>query len=406
MDLNPLLKSTEIGTVDGISLQDLERVQTWLRFGETISKREEGIVLNGYVLREGDPAGANPINIVLKTNLDYKCLSYEYLVGLEVNKLNPVIPNFIQTHGLFLIRNPDYDPNAEELGSYGEYIPYLMIEKVMGEQIDKVFPKLTEQQLNHLMLQLVLLLQVSQNIIDFTHYDLHLGNILYVELPEPIVIHYRIGPNNNFDFSTNYLLKVIDYGYSHARLTTIPNGLYACVRHQALIEGIVPSVKDPLTDIMYFTSKGLWDYLANQYPNEHWFMIRNVHHHSFSSDFLRWLLYGNLAKQNYLSDDGHEDKFGEYVYAQPMDTLDDKFFIPQRIQELTKPQFDQKMKELINYAKQNWKMRPRVEHINDISYKWAELISGYKLHIVKQRPDQDLSKVIEYLTEKFLLLNK
>lgn len=136
-EIDMLLKSSEIGRVKGISLQDPQKIGNWLTFGDIISTREEGIVQNGQVHFQNNMTS----DIILKTNADYNCLIYEYLAGLEMNRFIQMTgnSNFIQTYGLFFIRNSKYtgsryltitDTSGKSVFQYGEYIPYLMIESV------------------------------------------------------------------------------------------------------------------------------------------------------------------------------------------------------------------------------------------------------------------------------------
>ncbi len=99
MDIRSLLLSSELDVIDGMSLQNPDRLKSWFTLGDRISLRNEGEVFNATVT-----INDRLIDIVAKTNLDEQCLLYEYLVGLEVNKLTS-IPNFIETHAFFLLEN-------------------------------------------------------------------------------------------------------------------------------------------------------------------------------------------------------------------------------------------------------------------------------------------------------------
>ena len=145
MDIRSLLLSSELDVIDGMSLQNPDRLKSWFTLGDRISLRNQEEVFDATVT-----INDRLIDIVAKTNLDEKCLLYEYLVGLEVNKLTQ-IPNFIETYAFFLIENTGpanagaspcgdlSDPKGqltttEEEGEpplqYGQYIPFLLIEKV------------------------------------------------------------------------------------------------------------------------------------------------------------------------------------------------------------------------------------------------------------------------------------
>ena len=184
MDIKELLLQSQIGTVDGISLQDPKKLSQWLTIGENIYPRDTGSIFTGNV---------GSIDVIIKTDYDYHCLRYEYLVGLEVNKLES--PNFIKTFALFLMTNPEKG-----------YIPYLVLEKVRGIAFRDFKAKFDH--LNNIALQLALALQHAQDLIDFTHYDLHLENVMYVALPQQTSLQYKIR-EKIYTIETDYILKII-----------------------------------------------------------------------------------------------------------------------------------------------------------------------------------------------------
>ena len=408
MDFESLVLSSELGLVNGMSLQDPTKLNSWFTLGERISLRTEGEVFNATINVDG-----HLMDIVAKTNLLPECLRYEYLVGLEVNKLFQV-PNFIETYTFFLLENTgQLTPEEEEESPlrYGRYIPYLLIEKVKGERFGDVIYTIPEDDLPSLTLQLMGALQVAQNKIGFTHYDLHLGNIMYTPLVTSQIVTYDLRDTpgitvhdiQGYNIETRHLLRIIDYGYSHARLSTIPPGLRVCITDVLSWEGIVPTVKDPLTDILYSTHKWGWDYIGKYHhirnPTQ---LERFGGRGSFVVDFM--LKLREIARLNTLQSDGQEDSWDPYLitddipgYTQeqfyPLTrgvTLEWELLIPERVVSLNREEFIQRYLQLIRDA------RKYQTDVETNSYHYAELLSGYKLYIVQQRFTHDLLEIIKW----------
>jgi len=70
-----------------------------------------------------------------------------------------------------------------------------------------------------IMIMLMYSLQVAQDHLDFVHYDLHLGNVLVIELerPETVSITYE---DKKFTFMSNAIPYIIDYGRSYVNPKT------------------------------------------------------------------------------------------------------------------------------------------------------------------------------------------
>lgn len=404
MDLQSLLLSSELGSINGMSLQDPDLLASWFTLGDRISLRTEGEVFNATI-----NINDRMTDIVVKTNLDINCLYYEYLVGLEVNKLTS-IPNFIETYAFFLLENiGPLTTTEEEEGSlqYGQYIPFLLIEKVTGERFGDIIYTIPEEDLPSLMLQLMGALQVAQNRIGFTHYDFHLGNIMYTPLatPQTIIYNLRTTPGitahdvQGYSIETRHILRIIDYGYSHARLSTIPPGLRVCITDVLWWEGIVPTVKDPLTDILYSTHKWGWDYIGKYHrirnPTQ---LERFSGRRSFVVDFM--LKLREMSKLNTLQPDGQEDAWDPYLiegdipgYTQEQLfelsrglIAEEALMIPAVIVPLNREEFIQGYIQLITHP----------TDIEENSYRYAELLSGYKLYTVQQRFTHNLLDIMRW----------
>lgn len=65
-----------------------------------------------------------------------------------------------------------------------------------------------------IMIMIMYSLQVAQDHLDFVHYDLHLGNVLVIELEKPETVTITYG-DNKFTFMSNVIPHIIDYGRSY-----------------------------------------------------------------------------------------------------------------------------------------------------------------------------------------------
>jgi hypothetical protein len=166
-------------------------------------------------------------------------ISYEYYVGLTLNKLriDYNIDHFTIMYGRFhcgLDPKVDVATSSEELGNIElcneiyskkshllyEFIRDIETDKVMtlSDYIDELKDEMDtlKREINIINIMILVLnaLQQSQDKLDFTHYDLHTKNILVVKLVRERV--YNIEYNNNkITIITDVVPHIIDYGRSH-----------------------------------------------------------------------------------------------------------------------------------------------------------------------------------------------
>jgi hypothetical protein len=247
MDIIPA--ATSIGTLEGYSIQDPLRLKSWFQIEDILSDdRAEGTVYLANVLGQ---------RMVAKTNYDWRCLRYEYLVGAKINTAQMI--NYITTYGLFLVPNVDRKPH------YGEYVSYLLIEYVDGDIIDKYRPLIDEATLVQMLYQLCLALQLAQERLQFAHNDLHAGNVMIEPLRKERQLIYPL-QRETVTITSEYLVRIIDYGYSHIQLENIPNDIQVCMAFENCENGVIPAVFDPIYDILYFAmSNFVTPYIEDQY---------------------------------------------------------------------------------------------------------------------------------------------
>jgi hypothetical protein len=179
-------------------------------------------------------------------------LFYEYLVGLKINEtLNLRYPCFVETYGLFKYKNGSSHSQAKQnlMGTTDELRNIFLKDNLIKLPNDS--HKIACEQSNNLALLIqhihepttldTLLRQQPKGIADnrifdvelpfalfqiyyvlnlekrnFTHYDLHLNNVLMF-MPSNnkyIQYHYHMG-SDVFSFKSKYMLKIIDYGRSY-----------------------------------------------------------------------------------------------------------------------------------------------------------------------------------------------
>lgn len=179
-------------------------------------------------------------------------LIYEYLVGQFVNeKLAPRFPNFIRTYGCYHFVDPVFyafmrDMSYSESVSPGKFRQSLVpIGAIKSKQIskaictedskynsllieyvndavtfesllvDKAARKDVSVEIVYLLYQIYFALSCVREL--FTHYDLHLENVLLQKCPGNGYYEYHYMEENGTErlsFKSRYMAKLIDYGMS------------------------------------------------------------------------------------------------------------------------------------------------------------------------------------------------
>jgi hypothetical protein len=104
----------------------------------------------------------------------------EYFIGIKaINNIRTIIPTFVHTFGAFLGNKPSNLGKITNIQK-SKKTPYLLYEKIQGESIDTMLKMdcLTFKEWLLLFIQLLLGLDVSQREYRFTHFDLHVSNVI------------------------------------------------------------------------------------------------------------------------------------------------------------------------------------------------------------------------------------
>lgn len=185
------------------------------------------------------------LNIVIKESLEYYnnfTLAHEAFVGLyAINSLRAIIPNFMYTYGLmaenkFINRKfPQYVKTISylTLNDDDDKAAYKKLHLVV-ESIDKSvslddFIMKIDVNFNifiNVFMQILYALENAQHLIDFTHYDLHSGNILISKKTglSNEILYQRANGENRY-VSGNYLATIIDFGFTHVKVDNKDYGI-------------------------------------------------------------------------------------------------------------------------------------------------------------------------------------
>lgn len=183
-------------------------------------------------------------------------LLHEYFIGtFGTNSLRSSIPNFAYILGIFRC-SPPYIAEDEALtycqnDDPNNQVYYVLYENVTDSVTLQKFIEdgCTWEDYLSILIQVTLALDLAYVNIDFTHYDLHDGNILVKRLPQPIYVPYPIDDIGTRGYLyTQYIATIIDYGFSHIKYNDKHFGA------ADLSVGIYPDRSYPLADIF----KLLW----------------------------------------------------------------------------------------------------------------------------------------------------
>ena len=187
-------------------------------------------------------------NTILKTSKLAKSdnLYYEFFVGMCINKIKKYIPNFISTY-LYLNLTPEIKKNLQENKDYNDIENFISNTKIHGHNSDGIYDRINigcgmngssgilienipnnlnftqllrtpefKSNINYnlfcILYQIYATLSNLNNI--FTHYDLHLNNVMYIKLPTPSKIVYHLDDDKVVTLFTQFIPIIIDYGRS------------------------------------------------------------------------------------------------------------------------------------------------------------------------------------------------
>jgi len=177
---------------------------------------------------------------------------HEFFVGLQLNRLQ--CPNFMYVHGVFKCfamadgTFPRSGLCLEPEGHLDRY--FLLAESVKGQTLYKQFKYMTLDDAFSVYFQLILALNLAWKQIGFTHYDLHVNNIMIHELPGDYYIPYETDGDIIY-VKSRLLVKIIDYGFAHVKYKGEDFGFIPGFSHRT--PGGMPLDDNPIMDLYRLT---------------------------------------------------------------------------------------------------------------------------------------------------------
>jgi len=157
---------------------------------------------------------------------------HEYFIGITaLNKLRKHVPNFVYALGIFSCPPFKQDNKGNIVmnkfctyDNKNKMTNYLIYERIPGKTFRHHIynSTLKDYEVLTIIIQLLAALQVAFIKYRYTHYDLHLGNIMIRELDDYKNVKYKftnsLGNKKTLYITTKYIPTIIDYGYSYVHL--------------------------------------------------------------------------------------------------------------------------------------------------------------------------------------------
>jgi hypothetical protein len=154
---------------------------------------------------------------------EYNGIFHEYTIGILLNYLFFETPTFVYTYNGFFCSI--FNENFQSLCNITDSIALtnIIVLEYLGEQtLKSILNKLTLNELINIILIILLTLIIAKEKYNFSHNDLHLGNIMIVELDylKPVKFKFE---NEEYIIYSKYIPKIIDFGKSsmHSKGTYI-----------------------------------------------------------------------------------------------------------------------------------------------------------------------------------------
>ena len=253
--LNFICPDSGICMVFGIYIDELKKYFNGFKTLEYLD-RQQAIRISygsmGFVHRINYQKNGYTANLILKSSNKKESdnLFYEYLVGQYINKQCKIFPCFIETYGLYKYDSHEsweymkkyMFPNEEHINlklslelqsekvsrssftfasKNSQYLAILIQNVKNSITFGKMIDPNSLQRNNFLQYDIInVLYQIYMPLFTiantFTHYDLHLNNILLCEPVEGKYIDYKyiLKCGTIVEFKSRYIVKIIDYSRS------------------------------------------------------------------------------------------------------------------------------------------------------------------------------------------------
>lgn len=241
---------------------------------------------------------------------------YEYFIGtMGINKLRKLVPNFAYTLGLFNCSALEIKENKVNFENFckndgNDIMHYIIYEKIPGQSMKEfVLDMKDEKDFERLLsyiLQLLIALEIAQQEICFTHYDLHTDNIILRPLGKFKHINYKLN-GKMYSIYTDAIPTIIDMGFAHFVYEDMPFGMVD-MDHLGIIPSITSGGYDVYKFLMYIISNTRFVSLKNSSNPK---MIKFF-------DKIKWIL-------NFFQDFEDPYQIHEYFYNDENEELEKAF---------------------------------------------------------------------------------
>ena len=181
------------------------------KISQAISRKKDLLEVNGDIYNL-----SNPKEILESLNSRYyrkgaELLQREFLIGWELTKFH--LPIFYQTYGIFDCSGPVLERRNIQTFCSNTLPNTIANQYIPGRKLLQVIPDMNVREFLLTLLILVGGLEEAFEKAEFTHYDLHINNIIIRNLPETWVF-----PVRQYWISSKNLPIIIDFGFSRLRM--------------------------------------------------------------------------------------------------------------------------------------------------------------------------------------------
>ena len=219
---NTLISESSLGPVRaGLYMPD--SVKEWLKIMKKINENSS----SGFVYITD--IYTKDIQVIIKVPQNpAQGMIREYYIGLmAINKLRYIVPIFMYTLSAFICNNT-YEDGKDTVVIESCTLPissFLILEKIPGNSMKNILKtkKITFNAWLLLFAQLLLGLEVAQREINFTHFDLHAGNVM-IRTDKDIKYNIPLDTMTYKVHSTKQVPVVIDFGTSSVKVDSVTIG--------------------------------------------------------------------------------------------------------------------------------------------------------------------------------------
>lgn len=226
-----------------------ERIKRWLKNLQQIGEPSAF----GYALKSDFSSSKSTFIIKAPRDLTTDLL-HEVIVGLQLNSLRASVPNFAYVFGGFKCTPPVLGQllgkSKPDVIAWCDANPSFVVQYAVYENIAPAvsfrdyIKGCTFEQFLDKYLQILFAELAAQELLDFTHYDAHPGNILIKTLNgEKISIPYTTEKGTIEYILTDGISTFIDYGLSHIQVDGVHLGVANLTPH-----GVQPNRSSSLQD--------------------------------------------------------------------------------------------------------------------------------------------------------------